>query len=212
MRNEQFEPELSRHLAPVKAPEELWDRIQGVRIQSPEVSPGRRPSRPKVGWIWAAGAVALVALGAGLTVWLNRDLGSEERAVRALGRTPEELQFRSADTAELRAWLKSGAGLEVPLPAHTAPSVRVIGASVSRRKGTPTAEVAYRVGNMDAALVVSKVSAEGDKRHAFVKTGSFHGKNFLSWTMRGQMYTIAAADTRVGCMLCHSTGAPRTAL
>ena len=212
MSKEQFEPELARHLAPVKAPRDLWARIQGVRIQSPEVSPGQRPPRSNAGWIWAAGAVALVALAAGLTVWLSRDLSSEERAVRALGRAPEELQFRSADSAELRAWVKSGTGLDVPLPVRTASSVRVIGASVNRRKGTPTAEVAYRVGNVDVALAVSKISAGGDGRHAFVKTGSYHGTNFLSWTMRGQMYTIAATDTRVGCMLCHSTGAPRTAL
>ena len=44
----------------------------------------------------------------------------------------------------------------------------------------------------------------------FVKSGSYHGANFMSWTMRGQMYTIASADARVGCLLCHSTGAPRT--
>jgi len=36
----------------------------------------------------------LVALAAGLTVWLNRDLTSEQIAVRALSRTPDQLQFR----------------------------------------------------------------------------------------------------------------------
>jgi hypothetical protein len=212
MSKEQFEPELARHLAPVKAPEELWARIQSVRFTSTEPSPVRRPPVSRAGWIWAAGAVALVALGAGLTVWMNRDLSSEERAVRALVRAPEELQFHSTDPAALRAWLKTGTGLDVPIPAHTAPAVHVVGASVSRSKGAPTAEISYRVGNVDAALVVSKIPMEGNGMHTFHKGGSRNGTKFQSWTMRGQMYTIAAADTTVGCLLCHGTGAPRTAL
>ena len=91
------------------------------------------------------------------------------------------------------------------------PSVQLIGAHVNR-KGKPTAEISYRVGDVDATLVVSKIPMEGDGRHEFVKSGSYHGANFTSWTMRGQMYTIASADARVGCMLCHSTGAPGTAV
>ena len=83
---------------------------------------------------------------------------------------------------------------------------------MNRRGSTPTAEISYRVGDVDATLVVSKIPVEGDGRHAFVKSGSYHGANFQSWTMRGQMYTIASADARVGCMLCHSTGAPRTSV
>lgn len=211
MRNEQFEPELARHLAPAKAPDELWARIQGARLQGPEFSPRQRPPLSSPRWIWAAGAVALVALAAGVTLWLNRNLSAEDRAVRALRRAPEELQFRSADSAELRTWLKTGAGLDVPLPAHTAPAVLLVGASVSRT-GVPTAEISYRVGKVDAALVVSKIPIEGNGKHTFHKGGARNGTKFLSWTMRGQMYTIAAADATVGCMLCHSTGAPRAAL
>ena len=32
----------------------------------------------------------------------NRKISSEERAVRALGRTPEQLEFRSENLAEIR--------------------------------------------------------------------------------------------------------------
>jgi anti-sigma factor RsiW len=170
-----------------------------------------RPSRGTT-WQWAAAALATVAIVAGITVWQNRDISGEERAVRALSRAPEQLQFHSTDAAELRAWVKSGAGLDVPMPAHTASSVQLVGAYVNRKGGTPTAEIAYRVGGVDATLVVSKIPMEGDGRHQFVKSGSYHGSNFTSWTMRGQMYTIASADARVGCLLCHSTGAPRTSV
>jgi hypothetical protein len=210
MRKEWHEPELRRHLAPVKAPDELWDRVQGASSLERVHTPIRSRT---AAWDWAAAAVATVAVIAGVTVWLNRDLPSEELAVRALSRAPEQLEFRSADLTELRTWVKAGTGLDVPLPGRTAPSVELIGAHVNRasviRRGTPTAEISYRVDGLEATLVVSKAVADGDGMHRIVKTGRSHGTNFLSWTMRGQMYTIAAADARVGCILCHSTGAPR---
>jgi hypothetical protein len=204
MKKDLFDPELSRHLGPVKAPDQLWDRVQGA------ASAGRSVRSAHTGWnpAWAwVSAVALVALAAGLTVWLNRDLSSEQLAVRALSRTPDQLQFRSSDLSELRTWVKNGTGLDVPMPVRTASSVEMVGASVSR-KGIPTAEISYRVGGVDTTLVVSKIPVQGEGRHQFVKGGSYHGANYLSWTMRGQMYTIASADARVGCLLCHSTGAP----
>jgi anti-sigma factor RsiW len=162
-------------------------------------------------WHWAAAALATVAVVAGITMSLTRDLSGEERAVGALSRTPEQLHFRSTDAAELRAWVKTDTGMDVPMPAHTASSVQLIGAYVNR-KGTPTAEISYRVGGENVTLVVSKIPMDGDGRHQFVKSGSYHGSSFQSWTMRGQMYTIASADARAGCLLCHSTGAPRVSV
>jgi len=206
MKNDLYEAELRRHLGPVKAPHELWDRVQGAQASSSVHV--LKPERTT--WQWAAAAVATVAIVAGITVWMNRSLSGEELAVRALSRPPEQLEFRTEDLTELRSWVKSGTGLDVPLPGRTSPTVHMIGARVSRG-GVPTAEISYRVGNVDATLVVSKAPPDGDGKHAFVKSGTYHGANFQSWTMRGQMYTIAAADSaRVGCMLCHSTGAPRT--
>lgn len=203
MKNDWNEPELSRHLGPVKAPDELWDRVHGAQTVHQ-----LRPSRVRT-WQWAAAALATVAVVAGITVWQNRELSGEERAVRALSRAPEQLQFRSADLVELRTWVKSGTGMDLPLPVRTASAVELVGAYVNRKGSAPTAEISYRVGGVDATLVVSKIPMEGDGRHQFVKSGSFHGSSFQSWTMRGQMYTIASADARVGCLLCHSTGAPR---
>jgi hypothetical protein len=202
------EPELKRHLGPVHAPQELWDRVHHAPAVTHVVK--LRPAR-KMAWQWAAAALATVAIVTGVALWRNRDISGEERAVRALSRTPEQLEFRSENLTEVRAWVKSGTGLDVPLPGRTSPVVRMIGAHVSRT-GVPIAEISYRVGDADATLVVSKIPMTGDGRHAFVKSGSYHGTSFQSWTMRGQMYTIASADARVGCLLCHSTGAPRTSV
>ena len=204
MKNDLHEPELKRHLGPVRAPAELldglWDRVHSASAVK------LRPSRG-ITWRWAAATLATVAVVAGITMSLSRDLSGEERAVGALSRSPEQLHFRSADAAALRAWVKTDTGMDIPMPAHTASSVQLVGAYVNR-KGTPTAEISYRVGGVDATLVVSKIPQDGDGRHAFVKSGSYHGASFMSWSMRGQMYTIASADARVGCILCHSTGAP----
>lgn len=204
-----FESELKRHLGPVKAPDELWDRVHGAEASSSVRVLKTRTQRSI--WSWATAAVATAAVVAGITLWLNRGLTAEERAVRALARTPEELQFHSDDLAEIRNWVKAGSDLDIPLRGRPAPAVRLMGVSLTRQ-GPPAAEISYRVGDMDARLVISKVSDAGDGKHAFVKSGSYHGANFQSWTMRGEMFTIAAADARMGCMLCHSTGAPRAAV
>ena len=194
MKTEQFEAELTRHLGPVQAPDELWGRVvQGAAGRASVPRWGARQ--------WAAVSLATLALAAGIRVGLNRDLSGEERAVRALSRTQAQMEFRSGDPAELRTWVKTGTGLDVPLPERLAPSVQVIGANLTGG----SAEISYRVGGLDAALVVSKLATEGDGRHTLVKNGSYQGASFLSWTMRGQMYTIASADARLGCILCHST-------
>jgi hypothetical protein len=210
MQRDWNEPELKRHLGPVQAPEELWDRVQSTRVVTHVVK--LRPNRG-MAWRWAAAALAVVAVVAGVALWANRSITSEERAIRALSRTPEQLQFRSDDLAEIRHWVKAGSDLDIPLRGQPAPAVHLIGASLTRQgthNGAQAVEISYRVGEMDATLVISKATGDGDGRHAFVKSGSYHGANFQSWTMRGEMFTIAAADARVGCLLCHSTGAPRT--
>ncbi len=204
MKQDWHEPELSRHLGPVKAPDELWDRVQTSEAISFERA--RKPAR-RIAMAWVtATAVAVVAV-AGIATWRNRNLSSEERAVRALARAPKEVQFRSADLTEIRNWVKQSSGLDVPLRGLPAENVQLIGASLTRQ-GATAAEISYRVGGMEAALVISRMAEGGDGKHAFVKSGSYHGANFQSWTMRGEMFTIAAADARVGCMLCHNTGAP----
>jgi hypothetical protein len=208
MKKDQFEPELSRHLGPVKAPDELWDRLQH-RAQRTAGAP-ERTRTPAWGksLIWVAAATAAIAgLAFGVTVVRSRNLSLEELAVAALGRSPDQLKFRSAEPTAVRAWIKSGTGLDVPMPSALSPAVQLVGATVVSSR-VPTAEVSYRVGDMDVTLAISKADPAADSKHTFVRSGSHHGANFTTWSMRGQMYTVAAADARVGCLLCHNGGAP----
>jgi len=66
MKKDLFEPELARHLGPVKAPDELWDRVHGAAPAGRSVRTRQTGWNPA--WAWVS-AVALVALAAGLTVW-----------------------------------------------------------------------------------------------------------------------------------------------
>jgi hypothetical protein len=93
------------------------------------------------------------------------------------------------------------------MPSSLSPAVHLMGATVVSAR-VPTAEVSYRVGDMDVTLAISKAPPAADSKHTFVRSGSYHGANFTTWSMRGQMYTVAAADARVGCLLCHNGGAP----
>jgi hypothetical protein len=95
------------------------------------------------------------------------------------------------------------------MPSALSPAVQLVGATMVSSK-VPTAQISYRVGNTEATLMVSKADPAANTMHTFVRSGSSHGASFQSWTMRGQMYTIAtSADARVGCLLCHNGGAPR---
>jgi hypothetical protein len=209
MRKEQFEPELSRHLGPVKAPDELWDRLQHRAQRAAGARERARTPAWGKSWIWVAAAAAAIAgLAIGVTLVRNRNLSLEELAVAALGRGPNQLKFRSGEAPAVRAWIKSGTGLDVPMPSQLSPAVRLVGATVVSSR-VPTAEIAYRVGDMDVTLAISKADPAADSKHTFVRSGSYHGANFTTWSMRGQMYTLAAADTRAGCLLCHNGGAPR---
>ncbi len=207
MKKEWFEGELSRHLGPVKAPDELWDRIQNSRRGSESPRPARGAS---VGYIWA-GAAALVVIALALT-WTLRlrseaNLSNEALAVQALLRGRDGLGLHSGQASEIRAWVKAGTGIDLPEQMRSSGTVQLYGARMVR-KGVPTAEISYRVGDMDVALVVSKLGTGGDVRHSVVAMGSDQGAKYQSWVMHGQRYTVAAADARAACFLCHAGGAP----
>lgn len=84
------EAELRRELQPVRAPEDLWERVQR---RDADVT--RRGSRHV--WVLAAAAVMLVLF---------------------LARPRQE--FRSGDAARIRQWVQLHTGLDVPLEASTA--------------------------------------------------------------------------------------------
>jgi hypothetical protein len=207
MRKEWHEPELHRHLGPVQAPDELWDRVHGSSALLRTPAPFRTPIWKRT-WTWAAAAAAVAGLAVGVRIIQSRNLSLEELAVAALGRGPDQLQFRSGEAASMRAWIKSGTGLDVPMPSELSPAVHLVGATLVSAK-VPTVQVSYRVGDVEVALAVSKADPAANDIHTFVRSGSSHGAKFVTWSMRGQMYTVAAADARVGCLLCHSTGAPQ---
>lgn len=166
-----IEAELRRELRPVRAPEELWERVQR---REAVVSRGGR------GYVWLLAAAAMVMV----VLFLARPRG----------------EFRSGDAARIRAWLQLHTGLDVPLQASTA--LRLVGA-----KGTDgRAEIACRIGDRDAKLVVSRARAGLVEASAHQ---TYMGGKALSWAMRGQLYTLACAspeDLQVACMLCHAGG------
>ena len=64
------------------------------------------------------------------------------------------------------------------------------------------------MGEDQAALLVSKEEGgPSHRRHQFLGSKSLGGTKVVSWTMRGQMYTLAFAgphETRTACLLCHA--------
>jgi hypothetical protein len=205
-----LEPILARHLGRVKAPDELWARIQAPGAQAETVAP---PAG--FGWKLAFAAAGTLALAAGV-FWMVHEprdpIGENETlAARALSGGPEKLDFRSEAAPEVRAWVKSHAGLDVPLPVNTIASVKLLGAHVT--PGKNTVEILYQVEGKSAVLTVAKADPEvaGDGAHRFLGGAQRDGARMSSWTMRGQMYTVACPypqDPRAGCLLCHANGPP----
>src|SRR5690349_15926223 len=85
------EAELRQGLQSVRAPEELWERIQ--RRDAGVARGGRR-------YVWAIAAAAMAML----VLFLARPRG----------------EFQSGDAARIRAWVRLHTGLDVPLQASTA--------------------------------------------------------------------------------------------
>jgi hypothetical protein len=178
--SEMLETVLSRHLRPVRAPEALWDRVQ-----NPPVMRARRAHL-----VWALAAAAVVAVG----LW---GFHPREESTAALERGI--VDFRSSEPAKVRAWVRANTGLDIPLRLEATSLVVLIGASMV--KGG-RAEIIYRADGYDAALVVSKAASAAGDGHRFVSRGN----GVASWTMHGQLYTVACADPQAACLLCHGGG------
>ena len=169
-------PELERGLREVTAPPELWDRIQ-----SPKVVPVGASNRMAV-WAMAA-TVVLVAIG----------LSAVHRDNVML---PAATADRCQNPAQLRAWVRARTGLDLPLHAGSSPSIQVIGA----RAVGGRVEIAYKAGNRDALLLISRENA-GPANVSNRVNG-----NVSTWVMAGQRFTLASndsADLQLACKLCH---------
>jgi hypothetical protein len=200
-----LDPVLSRHLGEVRAPADLWDRIQ---------HPGMKPSRSPVRTpLYVLVAVMLAAAAAwSLLPRLSGSPSAQELALQALARSPEDLEFRADEVNEIRDWVKSRTSLDIPLPERTPEGIRLTGACAVKN-GSHGVEVAYCVRGHNAALLVSKASPAigGDRTHRFLRCEAVGGRRISSWIMRGQLYTLAYAvghdvrgDVGEECLLCHS--------
>jgi hypothetical protein len=206
-----LEKELSRQLAPVAAPDSLWDRIQ---------TQPRTPRR-RISLHWAllpvAAALVLLALSGVLrSPRLHRN--SEDPAeLAAFAGATGNFDFRSADLQETRAWVKTEANIDIDMPvarpANDRGVVRVLGARLIRLHGSQVAAIDYRAGDETATLFVSGKRAglagnTRDSRHLFSQVESAGEARLLSWNMRDQTYTIAFSGARsahAACLLCHAT-------
>ena len=185
---------LEQELTRVTAPRELWDRVnapyRAARVK--ESGSGR--------WSWALGAAMLVvAVLAGI-----RLMRGNAAPVVAQAAGPSGIQ--SSEGAEVRAWVRARAGLEVPLAGELPASVRLTGATVMRGQAV---EIAYRIEGRPATLLVAKTGGLqwGSVSHAFVRRD---GKT-ASWSTRGHSFTLACAmpgDMELACLICHGGGIP----
>lgn len=169
-------PELEHGLREVTAPPELWDRLQSARAARPPENTRRL--------VWAL-ALTVVVAAVGLSL------------VRSpLHQGSQTIAFHCQNPAELRAWVKAKTGIDVPLRGDPPASIRLIGA---RNQGERV-EIAYRAGDRDALLLVSRAAGAADVPH------SNPAGKVSSWVMNGQRYTLACdnpADLQLACKLCH---------
>lgn len=200
--NRDLERVLSKHLASVEAPQELWNRVR---------QPAPAPVHTHSMWTaWAAAAATIAISLGGWASWrLYREnpVSIETMAVSALDHKPADLELRTEDAATVRQWVKSNSGIDIPLPPRHSSWVKVIGASVSRYDNK-VAEVSYQVGEYQAALLVTKDStgAKTYPSHEIRPSDPYQTARVSSWSMRGQSYTLASAapgEARVACLLCH---------
>lgn len=199
-----LERELARQLAPVAAPESLWDRIHQRQRE-----PRRRISFDRAFWPIAVAMVLLAFAGVLRTFSASRN---PETFTEHSG----SFDLRSDNFEDIRAWAKTEANIDIDLPsgqlARDRGDVRLLGARLIRRRGLPVAAIDYRVGDESATLFVSgkRAGLSGTTEaagHLFSQTPSTGEARLVSWNMRNQTYTIAfsgAGNAHGACLLCHT--------
>jgi hypothetical protein len=211
-KNSMVEAVLAKHMGPEKAPDSLWHRIQNPRLQGSQVS------KAVPAWFqWASVATTLVVLGgvgAGL-YWAQKTVRTDRRpetreaiAIAALTQAPDSLPLQTADTAQIRRWVKANSGIDIPLPPKHAAVIEVIGARMIDGPN-PLAEISYQVGDYKAALLVAKdpTGKKSYPSHGLRPSDRVDQAHVSSWSMRGQSYTLASNakgdEFETACLLCH---------
>lgn len=178
--NQWLESRLQRGLHGVIAPPELWHRMQSVRVS--------RPQEASRGLVWALAAAAVLAAVALSMLPARRG---------SIAGDSQQVDFHCQNPAQLRAWVRANAGFDVPMRAALPASIQLIGARAVQGR----AEIAYRAGNRDALLLVSRADAgSANAPHSRVSG------EVSSWVMGGQRFTLACndpADFQLACKLCH---------
>jgi hypothetical protein len=166
---------LSRHLRPVRAPEELWERIRKAPAAKTRSSFGEILS-----WATVAAAVALTILS-----WYGYHAS-------------QPMTLVSRDATEVRNWLRANSGFDGPLPAHPSELIEILGANIERA-GKLIAKIRYRVGEVEAMLSVTKDEGGGaqHKNSQISSTWAMAGQ-FYTLALAGP------GDIRAACILCHN--------
>ena len=190
--------QLSHQLAPVEAPEGLWERIQSAdRPRTAMAGPTARRHDAFNAWPIAAILTLMAAAG---TLWLvakgeEPALDLRQLAIEQM-RKSEPVELHSNDPAQISAWMRS-AGFEVALPAESGGKVRLLGARVVEERGVRIGEIQYKVGADHATLLVA---------HAGSGPDGGHGN--LAWRRHGQSYAVASSNAErpdAPCLLCHAS-------
>jgi hypothetical protein len=184
--SDRLELELSEHLAPVRAPDALWMRVN--RPASP--ASARRTLGPGA-WGWIA-AAAMVAATLAVTLAIPSPNLSQLAAAELAKSRPAD--FQSTDPKEIAKWLRANAAVDLSIPPGT--TVQFTGARTIERDGARIGEVLYRVAGRDAVLLVGRAGA--------LEAPTRHGQP--GWQAHGQVYALAFAEpaqSRLACRLCH---------
>lgn len=157
--NSWLQNELERQLAPVRAPDSLWGRIEAAAFNSRRRKTNPAQAGPQAGWIlWPAVAVLLLSASGDL-LW---ELGKARASLAPL--TEQDLEavadsascdFKSADPAQIERWVKAKTNVDVSLSCGLPGNAHPVGARLIRKRGAVIAAIAYRDGSDSATLLLS---------------------------------------------------------
>jgi hypothetical protein len=187
--NEWIEPVLRSSLKRVAAPAELWDRV--VLPQPPK----RRPFRQRIWWALSMASAVVASLAVVASAHYPGRTTAQASARAA--------EFSSDQPSNIRTWIRSQTGLDVPLPGQLPSAVRIRGARISAAGGV---EIHFSADGQDAVLMISAAhSPLPDHRELdsdFIRTATA-----FAWSMEHQEYTLAvrqAGTLRSACQVCHT--------
>ena len=197
--------QLSHHMAPVTAPDALWNKVSqadGFQAKVPQ------RETPAFALPLAATVILTLALSA---MWLlarthPRWTDLQHLAAEQLYNS-DPMQLESANADEIAVWMRREAGIALRLPggnpaggnpAGGTPDVRLLGARVIRFGGSRIGAVSYRVGEHRATLLVARAGGGG---------GISAGSGPLACKGRDQVLAVACTNPsqpELACLLCHT--------